>query len=136
MKIVVVLLFLAGMSFNWLAQTPEEQEYQKWMRTVNATMGSLRTNIKDQSADAAAKDAAVLVDIFKKSEKFWAGRKKDNAVEWSKQAAAAASEVEAAAKAKEFAKAGAAAGKLYPFCASCHGVYREKLPDGTYRFRK
>src|SRR6185436_20295555 len=102
MKLIVVLLFAVFASFSLLAQSPEEAEYGKWMKTINATMGSMRTNIQEKKADETAKGAATLVEAFKKSEDFWKGRKKDDAVEWSKKAWTAASEVEAAAKAGDF----------------------------------
>lgn len=135
MKVTIVLLFAAFLSFAGTRQTADEAEYTKWMKTVGATMGSLRTNIQGKVADGTAKDAATLVDVFKKSEAFWKGRKKDDAVEWSKNAATAASEIEAAAKANDFDKAGNSARALFGNCAGCHNAYREKAPDGSYHFK-
>ena len=135
MKVTIALLFAAFMSLGWTMQSADEQEYEKWMKTVNATMGSLRNNIQGKVADATAKDAATLVEVFKKSEEFWKGRKKDDAVEWSKKAAASAAEVEAAAKANDFEKAGASARAMFGNCAGCHNASREKTPEGGYRFK-
>lgn len=136
MKLIVVLLFAVCTSFGWLAQSPEEQEFGKWMKTVNATMGGLRTNIQEKKAEETAKGAATLVDAFKKSEEFWKGRKKDDAVEWSKKAWTAASEVEAAAKAGDFDKAGTALRGVFPNCQACHTAYRERTPEGGYKFKQ
>jgi cytochrome c556 len=136
MKITIALFFAVSMSFGWLTQSADEQEYEKWMKTVNATVGSLRTNIQGKLPDAAAKDAATLAEIFKKSEEFWKGRKKDDAVEWSKKAAAAAAEIETAAKANDFDKAGTSARGMMGNCAGCHNAYREKIPEGGYRFKQ
>jgi cytochrome c556 len=136
MKITIALFFAVSMSFGWLTQSADEQEYEKWMKTVNATVGSLRTNIQGKVPEAAAKDAATLAEIFKKSEEFWKGRKKDDAVEWSKKAAAAAAEIEAAAKANDFDKAGTSARAMMGNCAGCHTAYREKNPEGGYRFKQ
>jgi cytochrome c556 len=136
MKVTIALFFAAFMSFGWMMQSADEQEYEKWMKTVNATMGSLRNNIQGKAGDAAAKDAATLAEVFKKSEEFWKGRQKDDAVEWSKKAAAAAAEVEAAAKANDFEKAGTSLRAVLGNCAGCHGAYREKTPEGGYRFKQ
>jgi cytochrome c556 len=136
MKLIVVLLFAVFASFGLLAQSPEEQEYSKWMKTINATMGSLRTNIQEKKADETAKGAATLVDAFKKSEDFWKGRKKDDAAEWSKKAWTAASEVEAAAKAGDFDKAGTALRGVFPNCQACHTAYREGSRETGYKFKQ
>ncbi len=136
MKVTMVLVFAAFMSLGSMTQTADEKEYEKWMQAVNVTMGSLRTNIQGKVPEAAAKDAATLAEIFKKSEDFWKARKKDDAIEWSKKAAAAAGEVEAAAKANDFEKAGTSLRGLFGNCAGCHNAYREKTPEGTYRFKQ
>jgi cytochrome c556 len=136
MKVTIVLLFAAVVSFGALSQSAEEQEYEKWMKTVNATMGSLRNNLQGKASEAAAKDAATLVEVFKKSEAFWKGRKKDDAVEWSQKAAAAAGEIETAAKASDFDKAGTSARAMFATCQGCHAAYREKIPEGGYRFKQ
>ncbi len=99
-------------------------------------MGSMRNNIQGKLADETAKDAAKLADVFKKSEAFWAGLKKDDAVEWSKKAATAATEIETAAKASDFEKAGAKMKSLFANCSACHNAYRERLPDGSYSFKQ
>jgi cytochrome c556 len=136
MKVTIVLLFAAFLSFGGARQSADEQEYEKWMKTVNATMGSLRNNIQGKVSDAAAKDAATLVEVFKKSEEFWKGRKKDDAVDWSHKAAVAAGEVETAAKASDFEKAGTSLRAVFGNCAGCHNAYREKTPEGGYRFKQ
>ena len=136
MKLIVVLFFAVFASFGWLTQSPDEQEYEKWMKTINATMGGLRTNIQEKKADETAKGAATLVDAFKKSEEFWKGRKKDDAVEWSKKAWTAASEVEAAAKAGDFDKAGTSLRADFPNCQACHTAYREGSREAGYKFKQ
>ena len=136
MKLIVVLLFAAFTSIGWLGQSADEAEYGKWMKTVNATMGSMRTNIQEKKADETAKGAATLVEAFKKSEEFWKGRKKDDAVEWSKKSWTAASEVEAAAKAGDFDKAGTALRAVFPNCQACHTAYREGSRETGYKFKQ
>ena len=136
MKLLVVLFFAAFASFGWLGQSADEAEYEKWMKTINATMGGLRTNIQEKKGDEVAKGAATLVDAFKKSEEFWKGRKKDDAVEWSKKAWTAASEVETAAKAGDFDKAGTSLRGVFPNCQACHAAYREGSRETGYKFKQ
>ena len=136
MKLTIVLLFAVLTGYGMVPQAADEQEFETWMKTVNATMGSLRTGLQGKAADTVAKDAATLGGIFKKCEEFWKRRQKDDAVDWSKKASAAALEIEAAAKASDFDKAGAGARNLFGTCAGCHNSYRERGPDGSYRFKQ
>jgi cytochrome c556 len=136
MKATIVLLFIAFLGVGGSRQAADEAEYTQWMKTVNTTMGSLRNNIQGKVSDGAAKDAATLVAVFKKSEEFWKGRKKDDAVDWSHKAAVAAGEIETAAKASDFEKAGGGMRALFGNCAGCHNAYREKTPEGGYRFKQ
>ena len=136
LKLFAVTCLTALASFGLLAQANDEKDLDQWMKTAGATIGSLRKNIEGKQAEAAAKDAATMGEVFKKTEHFWAARKKDDAVEWAKKAAAAAAEVEAAAKASDFEKAGAGLKGLFGNCAACHTAYRERLPDGSYRLKQ
>jgi cytochrome c556 len=136
MKLIVVLFFAVFASFGWLAQSPEEEQFDKWMKTVGATMGKLRKDIDAKAGDEVAKDAATLAGIFKQAEEFWKGRKKDDAVEWSQKAATAAGEIEAAGKAGDFEKAGAGVRTLFANCSACHKIHREQLPEGGYRIKQ
>jgi cytochrome c556 len=136
MKLMAVMFVVLFASLGMLAQSNEEQEYEKWMKQAGATMGALRKGIDAKQAEEVAAGAATLNGIFKKSEQFWTGRKKEDAVEWSKKSAAAAAEIEAAAKAGDFEKAGAGMRGLFGNCSGCHTAYRERLPDGSYRFKQ
>jgi cytochrome c556 len=136
MKLSVVLIFAMAMGFGVLGQSADEAEYEKWMKMVGATVGPLRKNIEAKNAEETAKGAATLVECFKKSETFWAGRKKEDGVEWSRKSMTAAAEIEKAAKAGEFEKVGESAKTFFGSCAGCHTAYREKLPEGGYRFKQ
>ena len=133
LKLFAVLACVIFAGVVTLAQTPEEQEYDKWMKTVQATMGSIRTNLQGQKKDETAQDAATLVATFKNVEKFWVARKKDDAVDFAKKAGAVAAEVETAAKAGDFEKAGTTLRGIAVFCTGCHTAYRERYDDGTFR---
>jgi cytochrome c556 len=136
MKLTAVLFVALFASLGLLAQSGDEQEYEKWMKQTGSTMGALRKSVEAKQAEEVAAGAATLAEIFKKSEQFWAGRQKEDGVEWSKKSAAAAAEVEAAAKAGDFEKVGAGMKSLFGNCSACHTAFREKLPDGSYRFKQ
>jgi len=58
MKLIVVLLFAVFASFSLLAQSPEEAEYGKWMKTINATMGG--TDLRGDLAVDASPEIPLL----------------------------------------------------------------------------
>jgi cytochrome c556 len=135
MKLSLVLLFAV---FTALAAPPraqEEQEYAGWMKSVQATVGSLRRNIEGKAAEDVSKDAAKMEDLFKKSEDFWAKRKTEDAVKWSQQSQTAAKEIADAAKGGDMEKAAAGMKSLMGNCAACHGAHREKVPEGGYKIK-
>lgn len=133
MKLFVVLIFAAFTTFAALPQ--DEQAHAEWMKTAMATAGSLRKNIADKAAEQVVTDAERMEDIFKKSEEFWAKRKTEDAIKWSKESQAAAKEIAAAAKSSDFDKAAAGMKTLMGNCAACHAVHREKLPEGGYKIK-
>ena len=113
----------------------DEKEYEGWMKTTGATVGSMRKNVEAKANDAAAQDAEKLAEVFKKVEGFWQARKTEDAVIWSQQAQTAAKEISTAAKGGDFEKAGVSMKSLMVNCASCHTAHREKLPEGGYKIK-
>jgi cytochrome c556 len=135
MKLSLVLLFAV---FTAVAATPriqDEQEYSGLMKSVQATVGSIRKNLEAKAAEDVAKDAGKLEEAFKKSEEFWTKRKTEDAIKWSQQSQAAAKEVGAAAKGGDWEKAAASMRGVMGGCAGCHGAHREKLPEGGYKIK-
>jgi mono/diheme cytochrome c family protein len=135
MKLLLVLLFAVVAALAAIPQTEEEKEYAGWMRTAQATSGSLRKNIEGNMADEVAKDAAKMEEVFKKTEGFWAKRKTEDAVKWSQQSQAAAKEIGDAAKGGDMEKAGTSLRSLMGNCAACHTAHRERLPEGGYKIK-
>jgi cytochrome c556 len=135
MKLSLVLLFAVVTAFAATPRAQEEKEYGELMKSVQATVGSLRKNIEAKAAEDVAKSAEKMEDLFKKSEEFWAKRNTEDAVKWSQQSQAAAKEVGAAAKGGDWEKAAASMKGVMGGCAACHGAHREKLPEGGYKIK-
>ncbi len=135
MKLSLVLLLAVFTVFAAAPQTPEEQEFAGWMKTAQATAGSLRKNIEAKAAEDVAKDAAKMEEVFKKSEEFWTKRNTEDAVKWSQQSQSAAKEVAGAAKSGDWEKASASLRNVMGNCAACHNAHREKLPEGGYKIK-
>jgi cytochrome c556 len=105
--------------------------YVKNMKDTNAAAQSLRKNVEAKDFEAIAKDAATLKTLFSNTEEFWTKRNADDAVSAAKAGAKAATDLEAAAKAKNEAAVTDAAKTLQGTCKTCHDAHRERLPDGT-----
>ena len=136
MKLQAVLVIGSLVAFGLFAQSPEEKEYEAWMKATGATVGSLRKNVEGKAADGAAADAQKLAEIFKQVEGFWAKRQTEDAVKRSREAQAAAGEVASAAKAGNWEGTGSGLKGLMSTCAACHAAHREKLPEGGYKIKQ
>lgn len=135
MKLQAIVLTGTFVMLGLVTQSDEEREFQSWMRTTFTSTSSLRRNIEANAGEGAAKDAARLEGVFKQVREFWAKRNAADAVQWSSQAAKAASEAGIAAKEGDFEKAAAGLRALNSTCTDCHAAHREKLPEGGYRIK-
>ena len=119
-------------AFGLFAQ--DEAAYEKEMKSMDQHAGVLR-KLQAKTGDEAASNAEQLVRLYASTHQFWARRNVEDAVKWAEEGKAAATELAAAAKAGDAAKAEAAFKALGGTCRSCHTAHREKLPDGTYRIK-
>jgi len=137
MKLMNLLLvpLLAVFTVFGAPQAQEDEEHAVWMKTIQATTGSLRKNIEGKVSDNITKDAAKIEEVFKKCEEFWAKRKTEDAIKWSQQAQASAKEIADAAKGGDMEKASTSMRSLMGSCSACHGAHRERLPEGGYKIK-
>ncbi len=136
---LVTLTWLIAIAFAVVptAQAPaSDEDYDKLMKSVGATVGSMRKNMEGQMADALAADAKKMAGLQKDNATFWASRKVQEAADWSTAAMNHATEVEKAVAAKNMASAGEHMKLLMGTCAQCHMKYRDKAADGTYMIKK
>jgi len=116
--------------------TAEEEAYQKVMRQVGPANTALRSAI-DKMDGAAVKDQAVILSkAFAQTETFWKTKGKADAVGFAAEARKNADVITAAATAAKWDDIKAAAAPLGQQCASCHGVYRQRLDDGSFRIKE
>ena len=100
---------------------------------LDAGPASLRGYIRAKDYDNIAKDAATLKANFTRIEAFWAQRKVEDAVNFSKAAIKAATDLEAAAKAKDDAAVSASTNAVAATCRGCHQAHRaQNAVDGTF----
>ena len=136
---IAALAWLVAIGFAVVpsAQAPmSEEDYDKAMKAVGATEGSMRKNLEAKAADALAADAKKMVDLQKGNVAFWTARKTQDATEWAQAAVNQAQAVEKAATANNMDAAAESLKMLGGTCTQCHGKYREKAADGTYILKK
>jgi len=136
---LVTLTWLIAIAFAVVptAQAPaSDEDYDKLMKSVGATVGSMRKNMEGQMADALAADAKKMAGLQKDNAAFWTSRKVQEAADWSTAAMNHANDVEKAVTAKNMASASEHMKLLMGTCAQCHTKYRDKAADGTYIIKK
>ena len=126
----IALLVVAGLA---LAQS--ESDYQGWMKSNAATMGSLNKNIAAKNGDAAATDAQKLESNFQQIGAFWKARGgADDAVNFAMKAQTAAGAVAKDASASNFDQAEADVKMMQANCGGCHRAHREGA-QGAFKIK-
>jgi cytochrome c556 len=115
--------------------TPEEEALQKAMRGVPAASGEMRKGADAMNVEMATKNVATLAAAFTEAETFMKKRGKMDAVKWAADARANVLAVEKAAKGAQWDVAKTAAAAVGTSCGTCHTPYRERLEDGSFRFK-
>jgi hypothetical protein len=131
-----ILLFtvcLTALSVRALAQ--DEADYQKWMKTVGATSGSLRKNLDAKNGEAASADAKKLQEVFEQVHDFWHKKNVDDAMKFAMEARDGFRQVAEQASAGKFDDASATLKKATTACAGCHTAHREKAADGSWKMK-
>ena len=116
--------------------TPEEEALSKVMKTVNPAFGALRQAVTASDAAEAGTQAAALEKAFGEAAAFWKTKTHPDATQWNDDAKRTAAEIRTAAGKADWDAVKAAVPKLQGACSSCHGAYRARLDDGTYRFKE
>ncbi len=115
--------------------TPDEEALQKAMRGVPAASGEMRKGADASNVELATKNVATLAAAFAETEAFMKKRGKLDAMKWAADARANVLAVEKAAKSGTWDAAKTAAAAVGSACGTCHTPYRERLEDGSFRFK-
>jgi cytochrome c556 len=116
--------------------TPEEEALSRLMKQIGPGFNSLRQSVTAANATDAAAQAAALHKAFGETAAFWKGKTHPDATQWNEDARQAADAIAKAAAKPDWDAVKAAVPKLQSNCSSCHNQYRERLDDGTYRYKQ
>ena len=115
--------------------TPEELEFQKLMRQIGPANTALRAAIDKMDAAAVKEQGTILATAFTKTEAFWKTKNRPEAAGFATEAKKQSDTINTAVAAGNWDGIKAAAGPLAQQCAACHGAYRERLDDGSFRIK-
>ena len=115
--------------------SPEELALSKVMKQVGPGFTTLRQSATASDGPETKAQAAALVKLFGEAAAFWKIQSRPDAIQWTADAQTASGAIEAAAAKGDWEAVKAGVPKLQAICASCHGIYRERLDDGSYRFK-
>lgn len=128
---VVLLILTTGLA----AMGQQNAEFTAWMKISGRAFGALN-KLENKTGKDAISNAERLGGVYEEMIGYWRQRNLADAVKWSEQGKAASVELAAAAFAGDSQKADQALKTIGETCQSCHTAFREKLPDGTYRFKQ
>jgi hypothetical protein len=133
-SVLIAICFLLAVALAVRGQNQQTQDpMTRIMTQVAPAWTSLQMNLDSGNAAALATDADRLQRLFAAAERFFTGKKMQEAADWAKQSADAAGAAAKAAKAGTVDKnAKAAIGQ----CKQCHDVYRQKNQDGSYSLKQ
>jgi len=115
--------------------TADEKALQEVMKQVGAANGALRGDADKMDVASTKEHAATLTKAFTTTEAFWKTKGKADAMQWAQEAKTLAMNIDAAAAAAKWDDVKTSAGTLGQKCASCHGAYRERFDDGSFRIK-
>lgn len=115
--------------------TPEELEFQKLMRQIGPANTALRAAIDKMDAAAVKEQGTILATAFTKTEAYWKTKNRPEATGFAAEAKKQADTINTAVASGNWDGIKAAAGPLAQQCAACHGAYRERLDDGSFRIK-
>ena len=115
--------------------TPDEEAFSKVMKRVGPAFSALRQAVTGSDANAARENTVVLKQAFSEAEAFWKTRAKADAVKWAQEARDHVDALALAATRGQWEEVKTASTALGQMCQNCHGAYRERFDDGTFRIK-
>ncbi len=115
--------------------TADDLALSKLMKQVGPANGALRGDIDKMDVAVTKEHAALLKQMFTQTEAFWKAKGKPEPTQLAHDAFKDAEALETAVTAGNWDQARTSAGALGQKCGACHGTYRERMDDGTFRIK-
>jgi hypothetical protein len=105
------------------------------MKAIAPAFAALRAAAQESNAGGVTENVAKLKPGFTQAEVIWDDLGQSAAAELAREARASSESIEAAAAAGNWEAVKTSAGALNQLCSTCHGTYREREEDGTFRIK-
>jgi cytochrome c556 len=117
------------------AMTADDLALQKIMTKLPPAQGAVRKSLDSKDAAAAKEQAAILKDSFTQIEAFFKAKNNEEATKWASEGKGHAESILVNLGMNNIEAAKTSITPLGGTCASCHGKYRERMEDGTFRLK-
>ncbi len=128
-------LLSIGLLLAVVAWSQSDMDYQKWMKDIGATCGSLKKNLGAKNGEAAAADAKKLHSDFVQVQMFFEKKHSDDAKTFAMNASEGFNKIAMQASASKFDDATATFKATTANCGGCHDMHREKAADGSFKIK-
>ena len=105
------------------------------MKVINSGMGVVRGGLEKPDPAQLKEQAAALTKAFTEVETLFKSSGPAGAAPIAGEAVKLANALEAGVAGAKWDEVKTAAGSIQALCATCHGQFRDRMDDGTYRIR-
>lgn len=117
------------------AMTADDLALQKIMTKLPAAQGAVRKSLDSKDAAGAKEQATLLKDSFTQIEAFFKAKGNEEATKFAGEGKHHADAILVNLGLNNIDAAKTSITPLGSTCASCHGKYRERMDDGTFRIK-
>lgn len=115
--------------------TANELAMSDAMKTISPAFTALRAAADESKPDLVVQNIAKLQPAFAQTESIWDGVGQASAAQFARDAQEHLAAIQRDAAAGNWDKVKFTAGKLNQVCGSCHGTFRDRADDGSFRFK-
>lgn len=108
---------------------------QKVMTKLPAAQGAVRKTLDSKDIPGSKEQATILKTAFTEIEAFWKAKGNEEATKWATEGKNHADSILVNLGMNNIDAAKTSITPLGGTCASCHGKYRERMEDGTFRIK-
>jgi cytochrome c556 len=115
--------------------TTDDLTLQKIMTKLPPAQGAVRKSLDSKDTAGAKEQATLLKDSFAQIEAFFKAKNNEEATKWAAEGKSHADSILVNLGMNNIEGAKTSITPLGGTCASCHGKYRERMEDGTFRMK-
>jgi cytochrome c556 len=115
--------------------TADDLTLQKIMTKLPPAQGAVRKSLDSKDVAGSKEQATILKTAFTEIEAFWKAKGNEEATKWATEGKNHAESILVNLNMNNIDAAKTSITPLGATCASCHGKYRDRMEDGTFRIR-